>query len=110
MSWRSVDGGETVGRSGYSGGTILRDELFDESARITLEEGSGVFTISVAVSGWFDHVREYPSRKEARDAYDQMKLALEDIVRRIPFTDDPEADGRMDEVSGAVRAFLEEFA
>lgn len=55
--WIPFENGTTVGTTGSEGGTILRDELHPDGARITLERTASQFAITCGVYGWMVHTR-----------------------------------------------------
>jgi hypothetical protein len=86
MEWIQYEDGKTVGTTGSEGGVILRDEECPDGARITLEEGTqmGVpFAITCGVYGWMVHTRFIADQPTAEDAYDKMKLGLEDVLAAL---------------------------
>lgn len=89
--WEPFDGGATIGTAGDEG-VILRDEEFDEGARITLEQGptSRPFAIECGVYGKMMHTRFFQSPPDAEAAYDEMKPALVALIDTpLAFADDP---------------------
>jgi hypothetical protein len=100
--WESFEGGATIGAAGDEG-VILRDEEFDERARITLETGraSQAFAIECGVYGKMMHTRFFPSLTDAEVAYDEMKPALVALIDTpLAFEDDR---------SDSFEAFVERF-
>lgn len=86
MEWITYEDGKTIGSTGSEGGVILRDEECPDGARITLEEEThmGVpFAITCGVYGWLVHTRFIADKPTAEDAYDKMKLGLEDVITSL---------------------------
>lgn len=86
MDWLNYEDGKTIGTTGSEGGVILRDEECPNGARITLEEEThmGVpFAITCGVYGWMVHTRFIADMPTAVDAYDKMKLGLEDVLASL---------------------------
>jgi hypothetical protein len=86
--WIAFENGTTVGATGSEGGTILRDELQPDGARITVERTASGFAITCGVYGWMVHTRFFASEREAVVAYEEMKPALAEILARLPAEDD----------------------
>jgi hypothetical protein len=108
--WLPFEGGETLGIKGTEGGTVIADEGHARGARITLERQClrAPFAITCTLYGWAYHTRFLADEATAKQAYDDMKVALLDILDLLPLTeDDAPADAEV--VEGAVDAFMERF-
>lgn len=80
MSWYEFDNGSTIGERGIEGGKIVKDEKFDNSARITFEKLSdGHYAITCGVYGAFFHTA-WSEEANALSKYEQMKSDLEVIL------------------------------
>lgn len=84
--WEWAHGGSTLGMAGSEGGTIVRDEMYAEQARLTLEqdESRGFHALTCGISGWFVHTRFFGDTSEAHAAFDEMKPALVELLARLP--------------------------
>jgi hypothetical protein len=96
--WQSFDKGRTIGKSGSETGVILLDEEHADGARITLEGDCrpAPFTITCGIFGWMVHTRFFANEEGARRAYEDMKQALDRIIRSIPLESDPDRDTKME--------------
>jgi hypothetical protein len=101
--WIPFEDGTSLGATGSEGGTILRDELHPDGARITLERTESRYAITCGVYGWMVHTRFFSNDSDAIAAYEEMKPALVEILSRLPDDDDVEA------AVGKVAAMLNEF-
>ncbi len=105
MEWIHFEDGKTVGTTGSEGGVILRDEECIDGARITLEQDThmGVpFAITCGVYSWLVHVRFIADMPTAEDAYDKMKLGLEDVLASL-------ASEEPDVIDTAVQDFTDRY-
>jgi hypothetical protein len=105
MEWIAFEDGKTIGTTGSEGGVIRRDEECPNGARITLEEGTLMqvpFAITCGVYGWLVHTRFIADQPTAENAYDNMKLGLEDILTLLE-RDDP------DMLDIAIQDFMERY-
>jgi len=84
--WYPFENGATRGMRGIEGGIILEDEQHDEGARITWEDGClrAACAISVVVYGWAGHTRFFDDEATAKQAYDDMKIALHGVLVLLP--------------------------
>lgn len=110
-AWLPFEDGETVGMRGTEGGSIVADEQHPAGARITLERDClrAPYAITCTIYGWGYHTRFLADEPTAQQAYDDMKPALEDVLRLLPIDEDddpPDADA----VEGAIADFAERFA
>lgn len=109
--WLSFDRGRTIGKSGSETGAILLDEEHANGARITLEGGGRVasFAITCGIYGWMVHTRFFASEKEARRAYEDMKPALDEIIRSIPLESDPDHDKKIKATTQRIDEFVQRY-
>ncbi|MCK6577503.1 MAG: hypothetical protein L6Q98_05295 [Anaerolineae bacterium] len=107
--WYPFERGETRGITGAEGGTVVEDEQHDDGARIMLESGClrAPFAITVTVYGWMVHTRFFADEATAKQAYDDMKTALIDVLRRLPKEDDDPV--LTEEIDEAVETFQARF-
>ena len=110
-SWQPFHGGSSIGQEGTEMGLIIRDEWYEGTARITLEDEPRVvpFAITCTVYGWMAHTRFFGTREDAERAFDEMKPALEHIVSLIPGENEPDEDAKMITLRGALRDFVAQF-
>lgn len=109
-TWLPFEDGETIGIKGSEGGTVTADEQHSSGARITLESQClrAPFAITVTIYGWAYHTRFFADEATARQAYDDMKPPLVEILALLPQDEDDEiADA--DAVEQAVADFVERF-
>ena len=108
--WYPFDGGRTIGTEGSEQGTILRDEEYSQSARITLEQCKHVpFAITCGIYGWMFHTVFASSREEAETVFEAMKERLAAICDAFPTEDDPRLDAKVEETTRAIEAFVRDF-
>jgi hypothetical protein len=108
--WLPFEDGETLGIKGTEGGTVIEDEGHARGARITLESKClrAPFAITCTIYGWAYHTRFLADEATAKQAYDDMKVALLDILDLLPQTEDDEpADAEA--VEDALQVFTERF-
>ena len=111
MAWYPIDDGATLGKIVDEGVAEL-DEEYDGCARITLQLGSTVgaeYAITCGIYGWMAHTRYFSSRREAVEAYEQMKPSLAEIVDACPLETDANLDARVRETGLAISRFVERF-
>jgi hypothetical protein len=109
--WQPFDDGRTIGTPGSESGTILCDDEHADGARITLERNGSVapFAITCGIYGWMMHTRFFGEEAQARQAYDDMKQALDDIIRSIPLESDRERDTGMKDTARRIAEFVARF-
>ena len=110
MAWAAVEDGGTIGQPGTEGGQIVSDEEYEDGARITLERGGPIapFAITCGVYGWAFHTH-FVGEAEARGDYDAMKVALADIVARIPQESDPDLKLKSKSIFRAIEDLVAKF-
>jgi hypothetical protein len=106
--WISFENGSTVGATGSDGGTILRDELHPDGARITLERTASGFAITSGVYGWMVHTRFFADETVAIAAYEEMKPTLAEILARLPGAEG-DVELAVGEIAIALNDFIERF-
>ena len=105
--WQPFDDGRTIGTPGSETGIILRDDEHVDGARITLErDGATPFAITCGIYGWMMHTRFFGTEADAHRAYDEMRQALEDIVRAMPLDSEPDRDARMKDTMQRIGEFV----
>jgi hypothetical protein len=111
MSWRAFRDGSSIGVRGSEEGTILLDEEHQDGARITLERNgkTAPFAITCGIYDWMVHTRFFGEETQARQDFEAMKGALDDIVRAIPFLDDPDLEKKWKAVISAIYEFVERY-
>ncbi len=118
MTWMPFQDGTSVGQIGSDGGVIVLDHEHTDGARITLERAESRrlfrrpllrFAITCGIYGWMVHTRFFSDEAEAKRELEQMKVALEEILMRIPEKDAPDLDERMNELGTCFDAFIERF-
>jgi hypothetical protein len=82
-NWFAYNGGGTIGSVSAEGGVILRDEVHESGARLTLKRGSNYVSVSCSIYGWMDHTRFFGTVVEAQREYLQMKPSLANMVENI---------------------------
>src|SRR5438046_593356 len=91
--WKPLRAGSTLGESGSEAGSMLRDEEYAESARITLEQPEPRkpfrqpvirYAITCGLYGWMVHTRFFGTEEDATRAYEAMKLELARISEALP--------------------------
>lgn len=100
-----------VGQTGSEDGTIRRDEVHPDGARITIEERTRVapFAITCGIYGWMAHTCYASSMEDAERLCGDMKWALEGILEIIPMTDDPACEEKEHLVICAIEHFVNYF-
>ena len=111
MMWQPYEGGATLGERGSEDGIVLRDDEYEQGARICLErDGTNApFAITCGVYGWMMHTRFFGSEAEALADYGGMQEALSLIVDLIPFADDPDVDAKRRVLIEAINDFVSRF-
>lgn len=109
MKWYPFKGGTTIGRRGSEEGVIVRDEEHEAGARITLERNcqGATFAITCGIYGWGFDTQFFSSPQEAEAEYERMRAGLAEILDRLPFEDDPDAENKSREVSQALADFIQ---
>lgn|GEM_PF-252930 len=110
QNWTPFEDGETIGIRGTEGGTVIADEQHSGGARITLERDclQAPFAITCTIYGWAYHTRFLADEATAKQAYDDMKAALLEIVALLP-QDDDDIPANADQIEQAVADFAERF-
>src|SRR5688572_4123120 len=110
MGWIAFDDGKSLGTRGSEGGAVRRDEEQEWGARITLEEGGAIapWSITCGIYGWMFHTRFFGSEEEGNREFEQMRVALEEVLRIIPLENDATPE-KMSAVTDAIDAFVKRF-
>jgi hypothetical protein len=111
IQWDTFEDGMTLGKPGPEAGRIVRDEDYDDAARITLERDgrAAPFAITCSLYGWLMHTRFFSDADVAQAEYERMQLALGEIAAHIPDVNAPDLDAGLRTVSGAIREFVAKF-
>lgn len=127
-AWRPYENGQTVGRRGPEGGTVLRDEELGEDpdspadpeegavqdARLTLERVvNGDLVYSATLYGWLAHTHTLPAETlgpEADAAYETMKTELARLAGLLPYEDDKNIEAKVAVLNDAITDFSARFA
>ena len=108
--WTPFEDGRTIGIKGSEGGTVTNDEQIEGGARITLERDClrAPYAITCIVYGWAYHTRFIADEPTARQAYNEMKDGLAEIIALMPEVD---LDATLDAapVDEAIAEFVERF-
>ncbi len=108
--WEPFDEGRTIGETGSESGSIQFDDEHTEGARITLErDGHTPFAITCGIYGWMMHTRFLGNEDDAKEAYENMKQALDGIIRSIPLKSDPDRDSKMRVTMKMIEKFVEQY-
>lgn len=107
--WYPFEQGNTRGIKGFEGGVILEDEQHDDGARITLEHGClrAPVAITLTVYGWMSHTRFFADEATGKQAYEEMRAALLDVLRLLPKEDDDPIE--TEQIEDAISVFLIRF-
>jgi catechol 2,3-dioxygenase-like lactoylglutathione lyase family enzyme len=110
QNWTPFEDGETIGIRGTEGGTVIVDEQHSGGARITLERDClrAPFAITCTIYDWAYHTRFLADEATAKQAYEDMKASLGDIVALLP-QDDDDIAANADQIEQAVGDFAERF-
>jgi hypothetical protein len=100
--WLTFDNGHTIGTPGSESGIITRDEEHAAGARITLEcdAPSAPFAITCGIYGCMVHTRFFGHEAEATRAFEDMKQALDRIMR---------CEAEIGEVSNKIAEFIAQY-
>lgn len=111
LIWYPFDGGDSIGKLGSENGIIVRDGEHIDGARITLERDGVVapYSITCGIYGWMLHTRFFSNQNEAQQEFDRMQVSLDEILRKIPRRDDPDADAKMEAAKQAISDFVEQY-
>jgi len=77
--WCLFKDGETLGQVGSENGTIIADEEYSNSCRITIEKGgcAAPFSITCGVYGLMCHTAFSESELDVKRKYEKMKQELQ---------------------------------
>lgn len=109
-TWIPFEDGRTIGIKGAEGGKVSNDEQIDGGARITLERDClrAPYAITCVVYGWAYHTRFIADEPTARQAYNEMKDGLAEIVNLMPQPSDDETPDA-ERIEEAIEDFVERF-
>jgi len=81
-SWIAFEDGKSIGSSGSENGMIIKDEEFENSARITIEKDGQIspFSITMGIYGLTFHTNFYSTFEKADDDFQWFKLKIEEIL------------------------------
>ena len=114
----AFDDGKTVGREGPERGVILEDQEHIEGARITLERTEEKrtfrsplvrYAITCGLYGWMVHTRFFDREGEARQAFEEMKVGLSELITLVPQENDPAVEEKMRRVTAEIEKFVKTF-
>ena len=115
MPWTPFHNGQSIGTPGPENGRISRDDEHVLGARITLQQSEpNVFArtapcaLTCGIYGWMFHTRFFGNAAAATRDSDQMKNALDAILRIIP-TKDEATPEKTSAVCTAVEEFVKRF-
>lgn len=111
MRWEPFEGGKSNAEEGSEAGTIVFDEEYGQSARISLERDckSAPFAITCGVYGWMVHTRFIADEGEAIEQYEAMKEGLSGIVDGLSVDSGREETVHVREVTETIHDFLRRF-
>ena len=111
-TWLAFEEGHTIGIRGIQGGTIIRDEVYNEGARITLERDClrVPYAITATVYGLGDHTRFIADEPTAQHAYALMRGEIADIAELMPGDDEADDAETYEAAQLAFDAFSERYA
>jgi hypothetical protein len=75
-NWVLYDDGRSIGRIGFEGGVIVRDEEHISGARLTLRHGDRHVSVSCNIYGCIDHTRFFNTVPDAERDFAMMKSEL----------------------------------
>ncbi len=109
-NWSDYDEGFSLGTSGTDDGAIVRDEEHQSGARMTLEEegSSAPYTLTCGIYNWMFHTRFFTNEAEAREAFDEMKDDLEEILEAMP-SDERAGEEEQEDFAEELAAFIEKY-
>jgi hypothetical protein len=112
MSWSDLEtskNGQPV--EGSEGGILIVDQEHDLGARISLERGcvSAPFAITCGIYGWMVHTRYFDDERRAQEQFVLMRDALDAILARMPYDDDPDLVEKKRATIRDIGAFVERF-
>ena len=127
-TWHSYEGGDTLGRRGPEGGTVLSDEELGEDpaappldeeghvqdARLTLERApDGNLIYSATLYGWMAHVHARPADTPGpliEASFTAMKAELARLAALLPYENDKNVEGKAAALNDAIADFCARFA
>jgi hypothetical protein len=111
MLWESFACGTSIGQLGSENGRIIRDDEYQQEARITLERDgmTAPFAITCGIYGWMFHTCFFSTREQADGAFDAMRDVLTTIVDQIPSTTEANKEAKSRAVAVTIQHFVERF-
>ncbi len=108
--WHLFDEGSTIGQRGSEQGTIIRDEEYNDGARITLEQAGLIapFAITCGIYGWTAHTVFFGDEAVAQHTFEEMKTELERIVEQIPL-EGAGSEENLRNIGNEIAAFVHRF-
>ena len=105
--WRQFENGETIGRPGFCGGVIVRDECHAPNIRVILERDcdDDPWFVLCQIEGIWAYVRPVESEEEAK--FNAVLEALTTISKLVPCDED---DAKMGRLQRELDQFEERFA
>jgi len=81
--WQIIDNGKTIGTNGSENGTIVIDDEFKNSARITLEKDTKIapWSFTCGIYGMFFHTAYFDNEQMDKDSIVSAKKELEVILK-----------------------------
>ena len=86
LTWKQLN---SVGTVGSENGIIVRDELYREQCRITLEKCEKYYAITCGVFGAFVHTA-FCDEEGSKAKYEAMKQELQDFMDKNTTEDEEE--------------------
>lgn len=109
--WEPYDNNQTLGTEGSESGIIERDEIYESTARITLEAGGQVapYAITCGIFGWMVHTHFVSQQETADQDFDAMKQALSRIVNALEHEGKPRENEEEDAIA-LMSAFVHQYS
>lgn len=110
-TWLAYEEGNTIGLKGVQGGTIIRDELYNGGARMTLERDClrVPYAITTSVYGLGDHTRFIADEPTAIHEYEKMRAEVAQLADLMPGDDEADDADTLDAAQLAFDAFSERY-
>ena len=103
-NWVLYDDGRSIGRVGFEGGVVLRDEEHVDGARLTLKHGDNYISVSCNIYGWINHTRFFGTVPDAERDFVMMKSELGEMMKNLAASG-VDAPKRWEAISEFVRRF-----
>ncbi len=126
-TWHPYENGNTLGRRGPEGGTVLSDEKWGENpadppadeeghvqdARLTLERvPDGGLVYSATLYGWMAHTHVLPADTpgpEIEAAFAALKTELARLAALLPYENDKDVEAKAAALNDAIADFSARF-